>query len=106
HSNNEMNPMPAASLVALASALTLATVALTSCGGGGLGPSAPDDAPSVSQPPPVNMSGRWLLSSPDRGQCYMNFGLAPGGSGDGTIAPEGGYPGKFFTSRKWLFQQD
>ena len=33
----------------------------------------------------------------------MNFGSAPGAD-QGTIAPEGGCPGKFFTSRKWAFE--
>jgi hypothetical protein len=47
------------------------------------------------------MSGRWLLSSPGHGQCGMSFGAAGPSAADGTIAPEGGCPGKFFTSRKW-----
>jgi hypothetical protein len=34
----------------------------------------------------------------------MNFGASPG-AGEGTIAPEGGCPGNFFTSRKWTFEQ-
>jgi len=33
----------------------------------------------------------------------MNFGSAPNAD-QGTIAPEGGCPGKFFTSRKWTFE--
>jgi len=39
------------------------------------------------------------------GACFMNFGNAPG-SADGTIAPQGGCPGNFFTSRKWTFEHD
>ena len=35
----------------------------------------------------------------------MTLGDAPGAS-QGTIAPEGGCPGNFFTSRKWTFEQD
>ena len=27
------------------------------------------------------------------------------GAGEGTIAPEGGCPGNFYTSRKWTFEQ-
>jgi Protease inhibitor Inh len=54
--------------------------------------------------PPVSsastMAGRWMLSSPGAGSCAMTFG---GGPGEGTIAPEGGCPGNFFTSRKWTF---
>lgn len=33
----------------------------------------------------------------------MNFGHAPAAA-QGTIAPEGGCPGNFFTSRKWTFE--
>ena len=62
-------------------------------------PTAPRGAP------PVNMAGRWTLNSPGAGTCAMNFAGAPG-SPEGTIAPEGGCPGNFFTSRKWVFEQD
>jgi hypothetical protein len=53
-------------------------------------------------PPPVSMAGRWMLASPGRGQCNMTFGAAPNAA-EGTIAPEGGCPGQFYTSRKWTF---
>ena len=56
-------------------------------------------------PPPVNMAGRWTLTSPGGGGCAMNFGAAPGAA-EGTIAPEGGCPGNFFTSRKWVFEDN
>jgi len=56
-----------------------------------------------SRAPPVSMAGRWTLSSPGGGTCAMNFGGAPGAA-EGTIAPEGGCPGNFFTSRKWAFE--
>ena len=55
--------------------------------------------------PPLNMSGRWTLNSPGAGSCAMNFAGAPGAP-EGTIAPEGGCPGNFFTSRKWAFGPD
>ena len=35
----------------------------------------------------------------------MTFGSAGPTAVEGTIAPEGGCPGKFFTSRKWTFEQ-
>ncbi|HYJ43854.1 MAG TPA: AprI/Inh family metalloprotease inhibitor [Xanthobacteraceae bacterium] len=54
-------------------------------------------------PPPLNMAGRWMLAQPGRGQCSMNFRAASPTDAEGTIAPEGGCPGKFFTSRKWTF---
>ena len=53
--------------------------------------------------PPVNMAGRWMLAQPGRGQCNMTFRAASPTEAEGTIAPEGGCPGKFFTSRKWTF---
>jgi hypothetical protein len=55
-------------------------------------------------PPPVNMDGRWRLAAQGGASCAMNFGATPG-AGEGTIAPEGGCPGNFFTSRKWTFEQ-
>ncbi len=55
-------------------------------------------------PPPIAMAGRWTLTSPGSGGCAMNFGGNPGAA-EGTIAPEGGCPGNFFTSRKWVFDE-
>jgi hypothetical protein len=65
--------------------------------GGAATPSQPAAAP--------DMRGRWTLSSPGRGACGMNFAGAPGGS-EGTIAPEGGCPGNFFTSRRWVLSPE
>jgi hypothetical protein len=48
------------------------------------------------------MAGRWFLTSPGAGTCGMTFGAGTG-SAEGTIAPEGGCPGNFFTSRQWAF---
>ena len=53
--------------------------------------------------PPEPMAGRWVLAS-GPSQCGMNFGGAPEAP-EGTIAPEGGCPGNFYTSRKWTFDQ-
>ena len=53
--------------------------------------------------PPEPMAGRWTLAS-GPGQCIMNFGGAAEAP-EGTIAPEGGCPGNFYTSRKWTFQE-
>jgi protease inhibitor Inh len=55
--------------------------------------------------PPINMAGRWTLTSPGGGGCAMNFGATPGAA-EGTVAPEGGCPGNFFTSRKWVFEDN
>jgi len=54
--------------------------------------------------PVVNMAGRWMLTSPNRGQCGMQFTGVPKAT-EGTIAPEGGCPGNFFTSRKWTMEE-
>src|SRR4051812_14860206 len=64
---------------------------------------AAPQAPPRPTAPPVNMAGRWKLSSPGRGQCNMTFGAGPANAAEGTIAPEGGCPGAFYTSRKWTF---
>ena len=51
------------------------------------------------------MAGRWVLASPGAGHCGMNFAGAAGAR-EGTIAPEGGCPGRFFTSRRWALEQN
>ena len=35
----------------------------------------------------------------------MTLGDSPGAA-QGTVAPEGGCPGNFFTSRKWTFERE
>jgi hypothetical protein len=54
-------------------------------------------------PPPIDLTGRWRLTATGSGACFMNFGHAPAAA-QGTIAPEGGCPANFFTSRKWTFE--
>jgi len=54
--------------------------------------------------PPEPMAGRWQLAAAGASQCAVNFGGTPD-AGEGTIAPEGGCPGNFYTSRKWTFEQ-
>jgi hypothetical protein len=90
--------------------LMFSVLALAGCGGGLGGGDLASSAsapppPMVAGPPPVSMAGRWQLSSPGRGQCYMNFGAASAAAAEGTVAPEGGCPGRFFTSRKWTYEQ-
>jgi len=56
------------------------------------------------EPRPVfSMGGRWMLTSPNRGQCVMTFSGPPKAT-EGTIAPGGGCPGSFFTSRRWTLE--
>jgi len=65
---------------------------------------APASAPTASAVPQANLAGRWLFASPGRGQCGMT--LRSAGGPEGSVAPEGGCPGKFFTARKWTFGTD
>ena len=95
-----------------ASVLSLALLALAGCGSdrmsGGFdwaGAKPVPAAPAQPAAPPVNLAGRWLLSSPGRGQCHMTFVSPAPTAVEGTIKPEGGCPGKFFTSRKWTHDQ-
>jgi hypothetical protein len=89
--------------------LILTMLALTAAGCGGFSgfelPGSGAASPHTAQPskPPLNMAGRWMLASPGRGQCNMTFRVAGPDAAEGTIAPEGGCPGKFFTSRRWAF---
>jgi len=64
---------------------------------------APPPPPPPPQPPPVQLTGRWRLAADAGGACFMNF-TQVAGIGQGTISPEGGCPGNFFTSRKWTFE--
>ena len=64
---------------------------------GAAAPSGP-----VAAPPPVNLVGKWTLSATGAGSCAMTFGAQPEAV-EGTIAPAGGCPYNFFTSRKWSY---
>jgi hypothetical protein len=70
---------------------------LAGCAGGALENAAP-------AAPPAEMAGRWILAAPDAPSCGMNFKGAPGAH-QGTVTPEGGCPGKFFTSERWTLEQ-
>jgi protease inhibitor Inh len=69
-------------------------------------PPQPSPAPTPPPPqrPPIDLAGRWRLAAAS-GACLMTFASTPGAA-DGTIAPAGGCPGNFFTSRKWTFEHD
>jgi len=66
-------------------------------------PSPPPASPPP-QPPPIDVAGRWRLAAAS-GACLMTLGATPSAA-EGTIAPAGGCPGNFFTSRKWSFEHD
>src|ERR1700676_1250730 len=68
-------------------------------------PSAPPDAAATAGiAPPFNLGGRWTLSSTGTGSCAMTFAAGQDPT-EGTIAPAGGCPFNFFTSRKWTYSQ-
>jgi hypothetical protein len=87
--------------------LLFASLMLVGCAGVSLSTAPEPVAGAVLQraptPPPFPIAGRWTLASPGKGQCAMTLGSSAGGATEGTIAPEGGCPGNFFTSRKWVF---
>jgi len=61
--------------------------------------------PATPAAPKVEMGGRWMLATPNAPVCGMRFNGASGAR-EGTIAPEGGCPGNFFTSRHWAFENN
>ena len=76
-------------------------IALTLAGCAGQGFSFGDK----SQQADTAMAGRWILAAPGAPTCGMNFyGVA--GAREGKVAPEGGCPGNFYLSRRWLLEQD
>jgi hypothetical protein len=74
------------------------TLLLVGCAAGPLENAAPAT-------PPAEMAGRWILAAPDAPTCGMNFN-GVSGAHQGTVTPEGGCPGKFFTSQRWTLEQD
>jgi hypothetical protein len=93
--------------IAGAAVVTLAVMTLAGCASEPKPepPVAAAPAPPPPSPPPTDMAGRWHFTAAAGGGCFMTLGGTPGAS-QGTIAPEGGCPGSFFTSRKWAFEHD
>jgi hypothetical protein len=80
-----------------------ATAMLAACTSERMASPAPPPGSALSAAPEA-LAGRWLLAAAGSSQCNMTFG-GTAGAGEGTIAPEGGCPTNFFTSRKWTFEQ-
>jgi hypothetical protein len=106
-----MSPMPMqlAKRITWTAALPLLLVLAGCVSDGGGFPDLISTGSIRSEPPKpaapaINMAGRWQLASPSGGVCGVNFTAAPGAT-SGKIAPEGGCPGRFFTSRQWAFDQ-
>jgi Protease inhibitor Inh len=94
-------------VAAPAPAMLAAVAMLAACTGsehfGAARPEPASALPPPSTAPPVDLAGRWRLAAAAGGSCFMAFGVSPGAD-QGTIAPEGGCPENFFTSRKWTFE--
>jgi hypothetical protein len=83
-----------------------ALTALTGCASerGTFGSASPSpQAPPRVAPPPTDMAGRWTLSAVGGSACGISFSGGP--AAEGTIRPEGGCPGDFYTSRRWTFEE-
>jgi hypothetical protein len=65
-------------------------------------PGSPGAAAAAPARASVDMAGRWTLSSADGKRCGMTF--TPAANAPGTIAPEGGCPGKFYMSRSFQLE--
>lgn len=101
---------PVASLPAIARALLLAACSggdRMTFGGGSDSPPAANPAPAgpAAKPPPVNMAGQWTLSATGSTSCKITFGASSPDATERTIAPDGGCPFNFFTSRKWNYTE-
>ena len=81
----------------------LIAMTLAGCGGGANTSSLLSD-----RPPPgavdLTIVGRWMLAAPNAPACGLNFTARPGAT-EGSVAPEGGCPERFFTARRWSLQQ-
>ena len=92
--------------------ILICTALLAACGGSdrltvenAASSGSPAGAASSAGPvPPSNLAGRWTLSSIGTASCAMTLGAVPGAT-EGTIAPAGGCPFNFFTSRKWSYSE-
>jgi Protease inhibitor Inh len=76
-------------------------------GGGPDNPPVTNAAPAgpAAKTPPANMAGRWTLSATGSTSCGITFGANSPDATEGTIAPGGGCPFNFFTSRKWSYTE-
>src|SRR5258708_7951638 len=76
----------------------LVVLTLTGCAGEqlSLGSSAP-------APADASLTGRWILSAPNAPSCGLEFRGGPGAR-NGNVAPDGGCPGNFYTSRHWAME--
>jgi Protease inhibitor Inh len=76
----------------------LVVLTLTGCAGEQLSIDS-----SAQTPVDDSMTGRWILSAPNAPSCGLEFGGAAGARA-GSVAPDGGCPGNFYTSRRWAIE--
>jgi hypothetical protein len=55
---------------------------------------------SASTQKDLTIPGRWILSTANAPTCGLEFGGAASGH-TGSVSPDVGCPGKFYTSRRW-----
>jgi hypothetical protein len=65
-----------------------------------LGSSAPAPAPIDA-----SLVGRWILNAPNAPSCGLEFN-GTSSARAGTVTPDGGCPGNFYTSRRWAMEGD
>jgi hypothetical protein len=61
-------------------------------------------AATATSPQKLDINGRWILAVPDAPTCGMLFESAADGL-KGIVTPDGGCPGRFYTSRQWQLSQ-
>jgi Protease inhibitor Inh len=90
--------------------ILVCTALLAACGGNDRfsvdsgAPAGAGAAGGSALAPPSNLAGRWTLSAPGAASCTMTLGAVQDAT-EGTIAPAGGCPFNFFTSRKWSYAE-
>jgi Protease inhibitor Inh len=65
-------------------------------------------APPATAAPPLDLAGTWQLTAAAGGACIVTLGDSTTAgtvpADRGTLAPQGGCPGNFFTARNWTFE--
>lgn len=94
----------AARAVAVLAGLTLASCGIDRLTSFGESPSETAAAEGTRALPPVELAGRWMLTSPGAESCALTLGAVSGAT-EGTVAPADGCPYTFFTARKWTYEE-
>jgi len=84
------------------SGTVLVVMTLTGCAGEQVSLSSSAPAPA---PIDASLVGRWVLTAPNAPSCGLEFNGASSARA-GTVTPDGGCPGNFYTSRRWAMEGD